>query len=507
MDKNFNELVEHGAAPFEHDAKNGPSYFAVLRDENGMDRTVWGVDIERSLLDAGVEIGDSISLVKGGKEPVVVQVKNAKGVMEDKTVDRFVWNTEIEPMEMSRDKEPEQAQEQDTNKPAPLVVEEKAKSTTVKNENDGLFSVIAPYWLDGLHNHKGIELAEKLNKMISAKGIAGNENAIREQLAIDEDARKFMLGVTTRQKYLDDQHLKSNRAEPAYLLDKMFARDKEGCYRPVAGGSAVLADKGDILSLKNRKPETLAAAFELAAAKGWTSIELTGSKKMMCDAWLEAQVRGIKISNYQPTEKDKERLAERRAEEKAIADAKALEAKAATDLEAESDAGFDMSQSPKYKVSFSEQGQMLERTFDTPGAAGESFASVPDQFQPMVTKIITVDGKVVSNIVASTNMLPGQEPIKSADAAKDQKFADAFAAVIAAERADIVKKGEFTGKILDIKNGIVYQQYSHDRVIKHELNSLTRKPEVGVMENVKYKGELGHVKDRALERGRESVAR
>ncbi|GHU07996.1 hypothetical protein FACS1894158_16930 [Betaproteobacteria bacterium] len=33
------KLIEHGAAPYQHDKKNQPSYFVKVRDENGYEKT------------------------------------------------------------------------------------------------------------------------------------------------------------------------------------------------------------------------------------------------------------------------------------------------------------------------------------------------------------------------------------------------------------------------------------------------------------------------------------
>jgi hypothetical protein len=267
MENKFSTLVNHGAAPFQHFEKNGPSYFAVLRDSEGQESTVWGIDIERCLHEAGAVIGDSVSLVKGGKEPVTVKIENDKGVMEDKIVDRFIWHAEVEPFEIEVTPSKELKKDITESKVAPSE-SEKAMAANEK-AGDGLFAVIAPYMLDGLHNHLGVALAEKLNERINKAGLAGNENGIREMLDADPEAAKFMLAVVKRQRYLEDQHRRQNRSEPDSLMGGLFVRDDKGDYRSAAGGPVVLADKGDALTLKSKTPEAYRAAIELSAAKGW----------------------------------------------------------------------------------------------------------------------------------------------------------------------------------------------------------------------------------------------
>ena len=49
---NAGRLVEHGAAPFEHDPQKSDSYFVTLENDKGEQRTLWGVDLERAMKEA-----------------------------------------------------------------------------------------------------------------------------------------------------------------------------------------------------------------------------------------------------------------------------------------------------------------------------------------------------------------------------------------------------------------------------------------------------------------------
>lgn len=96
MDK-YHTLVNHGAAPFKHDEKKTGSYFATIQNEQGREKTVWGVDIQRSLEAAGVEIGDKIELSSGQRKAVQIQEKQPDGTVIEKTVDRVEWITKKQP--------------------------------------------------------------------------------------------------------------------------------------------------------------------------------------------------------------------------------------------------------------------------------------------------------------------------------------------------------------------------------------------------------------------------
>ena len=68
-------LVEHGAAPYEHNPENQGSYFVTLEREDGQRHTVWGVDLERAMGEASAgraapAIGDRIGLEVTASETV-----------------------------------------------------------------------------------------------------------------------------------------------------------------------------------------------------------------------------------------------------------------------------------------------------------------------------------------------------------------------------------------------------------------------------------------------------
>lgn len=67
-------LVEHGAAPYEHDPQKSDSYFVTLENDKGERRTLWGVDLERAMKGAerAPEIGGKIGLQHEGSTPVTL---------------------------------------------------------------------------------------------------------------------------------------------------------------------------------------------------------------------------------------------------------------------------------------------------------------------------------------------------------------------------------------------------------------------------------------------------
>ena len=66
-------LVGHGAAPYQHQQSNSPSYFVSLRGPSDEVATHWGLDLERALGESGATVGDRVQLSKLGKQRIPVR--------------------------------------------------------------------------------------------------------------------------------------------------------------------------------------------------------------------------------------------------------------------------------------------------------------------------------------------------------------------------------------------------------------------------------------------------
>jgi phage/plasmid primase-like uncharacterized protein len=69
------QLLEHGDAHYKFDPKNESSYYVKIASANG-ERTVWGIDLKRAVLEAGLAVGDRLTLEHQGVKPVAVEVKD-----------------------------------------------------------------------------------------------------------------------------------------------------------------------------------------------------------------------------------------------------------------------------------------------------------------------------------------------------------------------------------------------------------------------------------------------
>ena len=91
------ELVDHGAARYQHQDDKQMSYFVTLKTDNG-ERTVWGVGLEQAMdnvmENSDLTMGDQLRLVDQGTHPVVVQEVAEDGTVKEKTTNRREWSAE-----------------------------------------------------------------------------------------------------------------------------------------------------------------------------------------------------------------------------------------------------------------------------------------------------------------------------------------------------------------------------------------------------------------------------
>lgn len=93
-------LLDHGAAPYKFDTKGRLSYFVKLETDDG-ERVLWGVDLERALVESqsGVGIGDTAVVESRGAQRVKVKLpkRDAEGnLIGDEVVEkrRNSWRIE-----------------------------------------------------------------------------------------------------------------------------------------------------------------------------------------------------------------------------------------------------------------------------------------------------------------------------------------------------------------------------------------------------------------------------
>jgi hypothetical protein len=93
-------LIAHGAAKYMHDPKNTDSYYVKTTDDKGIEKTSWGIDLERAVKESGAKPGDKIAITNEGRKPVTVTVpvRDDNGNVidhQDKKTHRNQWNVQL----------------------------------------------------------------------------------------------------------------------------------------------------------------------------------------------------------------------------------------------------------------------------------------------------------------------------------------------------------------------------------------------------------------------------
>ena len=87
------ELVDHGAARYQHQDDKQMSYFVTLKTDAG-ERTLWGVGLADAMAESDLTPGDQVRLEDHGTRPVVVQEVAEDGTVKEKTTNRREWSAQ-----------------------------------------------------------------------------------------------------------------------------------------------------------------------------------------------------------------------------------------------------------------------------------------------------------------------------------------------------------------------------------------------------------------------------
>ena len=93
-------LLDHGAAPYQHEPGNSPSYFVSVRGASGEVVTHWGLDLKRATEASVAAIGDQVELSRLGRQRVQVRepIRNGDGFVVDyetKETERNAWSVTV----------------------------------------------------------------------------------------------------------------------------------------------------------------------------------------------------------------------------------------------------------------------------------------------------------------------------------------------------------------------------------------------------------------------------
>lgn len=103
-------------------------------------------------------------------------------------------------------------------------------------------------------------------------------------------------------------------ASPDAIRNRYLARAGQYFFRD-RNNALAFEDKGARIATRNEDPFVAASMIELAIAKGWTDIKVSGSESFRRSVWLEAAKQGLPIRGYQPMPQDELHLQETLARE------------------------------------------------------------------------------------------------------------------------------------------------------------------------------------------------
>jgi hypothetical protein len=168
---------------------------------------------------------------------------------------------------------------------------------------------------------KAVQPASSKAKKSKAKKEDGNE--IRHVGPVVGVENAFLKGRTAAQSGAAKQNATNNSvdhggtthadAAPATLLQGRFVRDASGIYRRAGETRDALADEDLKIRFIDKQIDAFEAGVELAKAKGWQTIEVTGTDVFKAEAWFHAKAAGLHVLGYEPNEKDRARLVQHAA--------------------------------------------------------------------------------------------------------------------------------------------------------------------------------------------------
>jgi len=96
------------------------------------------------------------------------------------------------------------------------------------------------------------------------------------------------------------------------LVMRRYVKAGDTYHRRDEANTPAFTDKGERLHTEHNDPEIARSMVDLAQAKGWDCLKVSGSKEFKAEVWLYAMAKGIDVAGFRPTELDRAKLAELR---------------------------------------------------------------------------------------------------------------------------------------------------------------------------------------------------
>lgn len=97
-------------------------------------------------------------------------------------------------------------------------------------------------------------------------------------------------------------------------IESQYLRTGDKFYHPKTPELVAFEDKGNKLETKSDSENISHNLVQIAQARGWNEIKISGSEKFRQEVWVEASTRGMAVKGYSPSEADKAQVAKRISE-------------------------------------------------------------------------------------------------------------------------------------------------------------------------------------------------
>ena len=97
-------------------------------------------------------------------------------------------------------------------------------------------------------------------------------------------------------------------------IESQYHQKGDKFYHPKTPELVAFEDKGNKLETKSDSQNISLSLVQIAQARGWNEIKISGSEKFRQEVWLEASVRGMAVKGYTPNEADKAQVNKRISE-------------------------------------------------------------------------------------------------------------------------------------------------------------------------------------------------
>ena len=237
-------LTAHGSAPYQHKPENNMSYFVEL-ENNGVKSEIWGLELEKALQKTSAKIGDNVVVNNlGSKETAIPDPKDPT---KSKTIKRNEWEVETQ--------EPYQQFEN------AIEYDEREQFKEVEKTKEDEILETEP--------NKKINPAELDN--------------------LPDSVKNNYIGIVKNRSLKNEKINYYDKSDPSQI-------------------NIAFEDRKNSLNTSRQDEQTVQAMIALAESKGWTAIKLKGTEEFKQKAWVEASLRGIETSGYEPSEKAKAEL-------------------------------------------------------------------------------------------------------------------------------------------------------------------------------------------------------